>query len=74
MARNQNIERQPRYSLRRPPRMGPRVGPMMEPRDARPMYLPRSEEVTRSAATALARATVPLLPELWTARRRRRAG
>ena len=54
--------------------MGPRVGPVIEPRDARPMYLPRSEEVTRSAATALARATVPLLPELWTARRMRRAG
>jgi hypothetical protein len=64
MARNQKIDCQPRYLLRTPPRIGPREGARIFPSDAKPMYIPRSAEVIISAATADARATVPLLPQL----------
>jgi len=64
MARNQKMACQPRYWLRRPPMMGPKAGPSSAPQFAQPIHVPRSEDVAMSATTALARATVPLLPEL----------
>jgi hypothetical protein len=44
--------------------MGPKAGPSSAPQLAQPIHVPRSEDVAMSATTALARATVPLLPEL----------
>lgn len=64
IARNQNIDCHPRYSLRTPPRTGPSEGARMFPKEVMLIYVPRSAEVMTSAATAEAKATVPLLPEL----------
>jgi hypothetical protein len=64
IARNQNIASHPRYLLKTPPRIGPMDGARMLPREVKPMYIPLSADVIISAATADARATVPLLPQL----------
>jgi hypothetical protein len=64
IARNQNIACHPRYLLNTPPRIGPIDGARIFPSEAKPMYIPRSADVIMSAATADARATVPLLPQL----------
>jgi hypothetical protein len=64
IARNQNIACQPRYLFKVPPMIGPIDGARIFPSDVNPMYRPLSADVMISAATADARATVPLLPQL----------
>jgi hypothetical protein len=64
IARNQKIACHPRYLFKAPPRIGPIDGARIFPRDVNPMYRPLSADVMISAATADARATVPLLPQL----------
>ena len=49
--------------------IGPTAGAMKDPALAYEMYVPRSEAVATSATTALASATVLLLPALCRARR-----
>jgi len=67
------MDRHPRNCERTPPSTGPMAGPSREPAKVKPMYRPRSAAVAMSDTTALAMAMVPLLPELCTHRRTKRA-